>query len=131
MARSAAALGDRLDEELADPAVLREVVTRLLDVAAAHDASFVMSASAAGRMIVGAALANADSGLRALVNGARPERVVVVDGVLATGVNMSRAVGMARDLGADTVVAVAVTSARPEPPDIPGASDVIVLVSAG
>jgi phosphoribosylpyrophosphate synthetase len=124
----AAALGDRLDEALAEPDVLREVVTRLLAVVAQHDASFVMSASAAGRLIVGAVVANAGTGVRALVNGAQAESVVVVDGVIATGVNLSRAVEVARGSGAQTVVAVAVTSARHELPEIPGASEVVVLV---
>jgi phosphoribosylpyrophosphate synthetase len=124
----AAALGEQLEEALAEPNVLREIVMRLLEVAAQHDASAIMSASAAGRLIVGAAVASADTEIRALVNGTRAERVVVLDGVIATGVNLSRAVEVALGAGAQTVVAVAVTSARHELPDIPGASEVVVLV---
>jgi phosphoribosylpyrophosphate synthetase len=124
----AAALGDHLDEALGEPEVLREVVGRLLAIVVASDAQFVVSASSAGRLLVGAAMASTDVPLRALVRGARAERVIVVDGVLATGVNLSRAVEFARGSGAGTVVAVAVTSARRELPDIPGASELIVLV---
>jgi hypothetical protein len=126
----AAALGDHLDEALAEPDVLREVVARLLNVAVAHDVQIVLSASSAGRMIVGAAMANANNGLRVLVDGERATRVVVIDGVLATGVNLSRAVALARGSGAETVVAVAVTSARNDLPEIPGASELVVLVPA-
>lgn len=126
----AAALGDRLEEALAEPEVLREIVARVLAVIAQHHGSFVMSASASGRLIVGAAVASADADLHALVCGTRAECVVVIDGVLATGVNLSRAVQVARDSGAQTVVAVAVTSARPELPEIPGASEIVILVPA-
>jgi hypothetical protein len=126
----AAALGDHLDDALAEPEFLREVVTRFMEVAVAHDAQFVLSASSTGRLIVGAAMANAGNGLRALVNGTNAERVVVIDGVLATGVNLARAVEIARRSGATTVVAVAVTAAWREAPPIPGASTVVVLVPA-
>jgi orotate phosphoribosyltransferase len=126
----AAALGDRLDDVLAEPDVLRQVVEALVDVATAHDAHAVLGASMAGALIAGAAVANAQNGLRAFGKRTPAERVVVIDGLLATGVNLARAVEAAREQGAQIVVAVAVTSARADVPEIPGASGVVVLSPA-
>ena len=126
----AAALGDRVDAALADPDTLRAVVARVIEIALEHNVRYVTSSSAAGRLIVGATIATGDGLVRALPSEDRVDAVIVVDSVLATGANLARGVQLAVGSGARTVVAVAVTAARRDPPAIDGAARLVVLAPA-
>jgi hypothetical protein len=96
----------QLDEHLAEPASLRAVVVDLIEVARRFGCDAVAGASPIGERLAGAMVASGDE-LR-LFTSAHPARcVLVVDGVVATGTQLSRAMRHALDAGAKHTPAVA------------------------
>lgn len=96
----------QLDEHLADPASLKAVVIDLIKVAERFRCDAVAGASPLGERLAGAMVASGDR-LR-LFSSARQDRcVLVVDGLLATGTQLSQAMRQARDAGATHTPAVA------------------------
>jgi hypothetical protein len=110
----AMAFGDQLDSALADPARLIDVSTRLVAVAEGHRCQAVIGASALGNRLASATVAIANNGLRIFDREAPTERVLIVDGSLATGTQVAKAARFARGAGARfTPAAVVVSLAGP------------------
>lgn len=101
-------LGRELEAELGDPDVLLEIVHKFLTVAQDQGCHSVAGASRVGGQIAGAIVARATTGLRLFTTTNPADSVLVVDGMLATGTHIARAVRAAKDGGAKRVVAAAV-----------------------
>lgn len=107
--------GERLESELAHPDRLTEVSRQLVDIAARSNCEQVLGASAVGERLAAAAVALAGNGLRLFANGTPGERVLIVDGTLATGTQITKAIRQARAAGAQyTPAAVVVALAGAE-----------------
>ncbi|MDQ6613301.1 MAG: hypothetical protein M3083_00660 [Actinomycetota bacterium] len=108
----AAALGNRLDDELGDPGVATEVCRALISVAGERGCILMVGASASGDRLAAVASALAANGLRrATATQVLDGTVLVVDGLLATGWQIRQAARRARDRGAGRVMAAVVIDA--------------------
>ena len=102
----AVSVARQLDDHLADPVRLKAVVMDLIGIATRFRCDSVTGASPVGERLAGAMVASGQR-LR-LFSPARPGRcVLVVDGLLATGTQLSGAMRRAQDAGARRTPAVA------------------------
>jgi hypothetical protein len=97
-----------LEESLGDPARLGEVTSQLADVAAATGARMVTGASPLGHQLAGLVAGKAKSPLALWAQNGAYGTVLVIEGVLASGAQLSSAARRARAAGADRVVGAAV-----------------------
>jgi adenine/guanine phosphoribosyltransferase-like PRPP-binding protein len=103
-----AELARDLEVELGHPDLLLRVADQMLAFAKDHGCQAVVGASRVGSQLAGALVARSTNGLR-LFSAADPvESVLVVDGVLATGTQIARAVRVARDAGVKQAAAAVV-----------------------
>jgi hypothetical protein len=101
-------LARHLEAELGQPDVLVEVADKLAAIAQDHGCQAVAGASRIGGQLAGALVARGVNGIR-LFSAADPvDTVLVVDGLLATGTQIARAVRVAKDAGAKQTVAAVV-----------------------
>jgi hypothetical protein len=102
-----AALSERLDRELEQPAALGEVARQVAQVAHRLHCEALAGASPLGTRIARASVANAMNGLR-MFDGVTPATtVLIVEGILASGVQAGRAARSARSAGVAHTPAVA------------------------
>lgn len=100
------AVAQSLRDELASGDALQDVAARVLSHAEAHGLSAVTGASRIGDQLAGAAVAL--SGGRLHLATPADRGVLVVDGLLATGLQLQRAVARLRSVGAERVLGIAV-----------------------
>lgn len=105
-------LARHLETELGRPDVLVEVADRLVTIAKDYGCEAITGASRVGGELAGAVVARSANGLRLFSADDPADSVLVVDGVLATGAQLVRAVMAAKDAGAKRAVAVAVLANR-------------------
>lgn len=99
-----------LEELLADPEQLSRVTAQLMEFAVASGAGMVTGSSALGNQLAGLVVGRATSPMSLWAqNGARGT-VLVIEGVLASGAQMSQTARRARDAGAARVVGAAVVA---------------------
>jgi adenine/guanine phosphoribosyltransferase-like PRPP-binding protein len=97
-----------LEVELGHPDVLTEIADRFVVIAEEYGCQAVMGASRVGGQLAGAVVARAENGLRMFSAVDPAEVVLVIDGMLATGTQIARAVRAMKRAGAKRAVAVAV-----------------------
>jgi orotate phosphoribosyltransferase len=107
-----AELAKELDAELANPEVLQQVADQLLGLVEKLDCQAVSGASQVGTTLAGAVVARSGNGLRLFSKDVPVESVLVLDGVLATGAQIIRAVNVVRNAGATRAVAAALLADR-------------------
>ncbi len=100
-------LARALEAELGRPDVLVAVANRLLTIAKDHGCQAVVGASRVGSHLAGALVARSVNALRLFSPAEPAESVLVVDGILATGTQVVRAVREARKAGAKHIVVAA------------------------
>jgi len=93
------AMARDLDVHLSEPDGLRAVVGELVSIAKRLECDSVAGASPIGERLAGAVAAS-DHGLRLFARGQSARSVLVLDGMLATGVQLTRAMHLAREGGA-------------------------------
>jgi adenine/guanine phosphoribosyltransferase-like PRPP-binding protein len=101
-------VGRDLEEELADPAALRAITEALAEVAIETNAQMVTGASALGNQLAGVLAAGDHPSLQLWARNGAHGTVLVIEGVLASGVQMARTARRAREAGAERVVGAAV-----------------------
>ena len=112
-----AQIGEKLRAAISDPAVFRSLSERVV-VSAQHFAcDAVLGASRLGDQLAAGAVALANNGLHMLADGERPKRVLIVDGLLASGMQLSRATRQVRSQGASPYAAVVIALAEAPLPD--------------
>jgi predicted amidophosphoribosyltransferase len=116
-------VGEALEIELADPQTLVNTSTRLADIARKSGCLALTGASSVGNRLAAATVALAQDGLH-LWRPGETEPVLVIDGLLATGANLSSVAWHLRREGVERTVAAAVIKAGD--PEI--ASDISELV---
>jgi hypothetical protein len=104
----AAQIGERLEEALADPAVLIQVSQEFIRIAETLRCDRIMGASQVGERLAGAVVAVANNGLRMYQPRQPAEHVLVIDGVAATGAQLAAACHQAATQGVPRVSAAAV-----------------------
>jgi hypothetical protein len=100
--------GRDLEEELADPASLRAITAALAEVAIDTGATMVTGASPLGNQLAGALAAGDHPSLQLWARNGAHGTVLVIEGVLASGVQMATTAKRARLAGAQRVVGAAV-----------------------
>lgn len=105
---SAIALAGRLEAEVADPATLLAVADRMVQLAISVECSAVAGASPLGERLAGAVVAQSKGALRLPVGEMNGSRVMFLDGLVNTGVQIARALRAARRSGMEKVVGGAV-----------------------
>lgn len=103
-----AGLSERLERELDEPAVLDQIAREVTDIADRLHCDAIAGASPLGARIARASVAMSTNGLRVFDERVPGATVLVVDGVLASGVQTVRMARSARNLGARQTPAVAV-----------------------
>lgn len=103
-----AALSERLERELDHPAALDDVAREVNEIAHRFECGAVAGASALGARIAEASVAVSMNGLRVFDAHDPAETVLVIEGVLASGVQVARMAESARRAGAKHTPAVAV-----------------------
>ena len=98
-ALAAASLGEALECELSAPEALRSVSRRIAELADELGCDSLMGASAVGERLAAAAVALSSNGLR-LQYGGSGQKVLIVDGLLVTGAQLSEAARSVRKAGA-------------------------------
>lgn len=93
-------VGDRIDEVIAGSEVLSFVSRELISVAQELDCKGVAGASPTGERLAGAMVALSDNGLSVFNPKDPAKRVVIVDGMLATGTLLLRQAHKLRANGA-------------------------------
>lgn len=101
-------VGRNLEEELVDPAALRAITAALAEIAIEMNAQMVTGASALGNQLAGALAAGDRPSLQLWAQNGAHGTVLVIEGVLASGVQMARTAKRARAAGAERVVGAAV-----------------------
>jgi hypothetical protein len=115
----AMAVGEHLEAALASADALRDVSLRLVRLAEESRCDVVAGASDVGHRIAAAAVALADNGLKLFSPSGPAERVMLIDGALATGAQLIHAVRRLRAAGARDVLATVVLSVGAEAPELP------------
>jgi len=105
---AAAQIGEHLAEALTDPALLIHVSQEFIRIAQNLQCDRVMGASPVGERLAGAVVAVANNGLRMYQARQPAEHVLVIDGVVATGAQLSAACHQAAAQGVPRVSAAAV-----------------------
>jgi hypothetical protein len=102
--------GRELEDSLTDPDRLREVTAQLAEVAAATGAGMITGASPLGHQLAGLVVGMAKSPLALWAQNGAHGTVLVVEGVLASGAQLTSAARRARAAGAARVVGAAVVA---------------------
>lgn len=102
--------GRDLEESLADPDRLREVTAQLADVAAVTGAGMITGASPLGNQLAGLVVGMAKPPLTLWAQNGAHGTVLVIEGVLASGAQLTSTARRARAAGADRVVGAAVVA---------------------
>ncbi len=97
-----------LEGSLADPDQLRSVTVQLADVAAATGARMVTGASPLGHQLAGLVAGMATPALTLWAQNGAHGTMLVIEGVLASGAQLTNTARRARAAGADRVVGAAV-----------------------
>lgn len=105
-------LGDRVRSRLSNPDDLQTLATRIGEIAARRATSYVVGASPEGDRLAGAAALASGGRLRLWQTGEPPAPVLVVDAVLISGTQLTRAVAALRRNGAPVVSAAVVHAYR-------------------
>lgn len=105
-------LAGELEAELSDPAKLIEVADRLVQLAIGAECSVVAGASPFGERLAGAVVAQSQGALRLPIGEMNGSRVMFLDGLVNTGVQIARALRAARRSGMENVVGGAVLGRR-------------------
>lgn len=121
----AAEVGETVKRELADPSALTDISRRLIAVADRLGCKRVFGASPLGERLAGAVVALANNGIKEHSAGVDGQHVLVVDGLLVTGVQIAAAVRRARAEGAPKVSAAVFASLMQDSEGI--ADDLVVL----
>jgi hypothetical protein len=100
--------GRDLEDSLTDPRRLREVTVQLAAVAADTGAAMVTGASPLGHQLAGLVVGMTKSPLALWAQNGAHGTVLVIEGVLASGAQLSSAAKRARAAGATRVVGAAV-----------------------
>jgi hypothetical protein len=103
-------IGDGLEVALSEPGALDEISRRIVGVASRLECGAILGASSIGDRIAGAAVAVSGNGLRTATPKSGNGHVLIVDGVLYSGVQLARAAQKAKTLGADRVSAAVLLS---------------------
>lgn len=115
----AMAVGEHLEAALASADALRDISLRLVRLAEESQCDVVAGASEVGHRLAAAAVALADNGLKLFSSSAPSERVMLIDGTLATGAQLIHAVRRLRAAGARDVFATVVLTVGAEIPELP------------
>jgi hypothetical protein len=99
-----------LEGSLADPDRLRDVTVQLADVAAATGARMVTGSSPLGHQLAGLVAGMADPALTLWAQNGAHGTMLVIEGVLASGAQLTNTAKRARAAGADRVVGAAVVA---------------------
>ncbi len=124
----AAAAGEALERALADPETLIAESRRLIEVAARLGCERLMGASPLGERLAGAMVALSANGLKDVSAGIEGLSVLVVDGILVTGVQLASASHRARSAGARSVAGAVVAAAHPSPDQLNATIDSLVVL---
>lgn len=98
----------QLEADLGGGNKLEEITTRLSEAAHQLNAEMVTGASRLGDQLAGAVAGRSAGSLSLWAQNGAHGTVLVVEGLLATGAQVNRAMQRAREAGADRVAAVAV-----------------------
>jgi adenine/guanine phosphoribosyltransferase-like PRPP-binding protein len=98
-------VSQELEAQISDPEFLLQVADELLAIAEKFGCQAVSGASTMGAQLAGALAARSSNGLRLFTPADSAENVLVVDGVLATGAQVVRAVNVTRHSGARRAIA--------------------------
>jgi orotate phosphoribosyltransferase len=101
-----------LDEQLQSGDSLRAFARRIDAIAQEHACAAIFGASSTGQQLAGAAVAASANGLRLFSHGAPTANVLVVDSLLASGVQILRAAREVKAAGALRVVGCAIAADR-------------------
>jgi len=124
----AAAAGEALDEVLADPANLVRTSRQVVKIAHELGCDRVMGASPLGQRLAGAAVALGRNGLKDQSAGVRGKSVLVVDGILVSGVSIASASRRALEAGARRISALVVASTHAPSEQLCRLADPIVIL---
>lgn len=100
--------GRDVEDALTDPAQLRDVTMRLAAVAAETGAAMVTGASPLGHQLAGLVVGMTQAPLTLWAQNGAHGTVLVIEGVLASGAQLTSAARRARAAGATRVVGAAV-----------------------
>lgn len=125
----AAELGEELERELCDPTSLLSVARQIAEIAAGDDCDAVVGASEVGDRLAGAVVAVANNGLRICAPGDSGRRVLVLDGLLASGVRLARAATEIRAAGNDVPRAAVILVAGHPAPTVVGSDLELSIVA--
>ncbi len=100
--------GAQLEQRLSSPDRLDEIAVRLAAVAMQLDCRMVTGASHVGDQLAGVLAARSGGRLALWAQNGTPGTVLIVDGILASGVQIASAARRARQSGAQRVVGAAV-----------------------
>ncbi len=113
----AAALGDELEHRLTNSEALLEISRRVVSIAERLECESLYGASLVGERLSAAAVADRSNGLH-LYSRSGPrldaQRVLIVDGIVATGASISQSVREIESRGSNPVAAAVVLDARGE-----------------
>ena len=107
-----AEVASALQGQLSSPGVLRAVAKQVDDIAHDQNCIAVLGASSSGDQLAGAAVAETTNGLHLFRPSEPAESVLIVDTLLASGVQILRAARSARTAGARRVVGLALIADR-------------------
>lgn len=106
---SAAVQAEESDRDLLASHSAEEVLSRFVEIAATHGVTAVVGAGAAGQRLVGALVFHARGELH-LWDWVSAERVLVVDGVVASSVGVLSTMELVKRRGATMVVGAAMSA---------------------
>lgn len=123
----AAEAGEALEQALADSKNLTFISRRMADVAKRTHSTRVFGASPLGERIAAATVVTAQNGLSDQKAGLEGERVLVVDGLLVTGIQVANALRRANAAGAASVSIAVVASLENAAPAAAGNGLTVLL----
>lgn len=112
-------VGEHLASVLASGEALRDVSLSLVRLAEETNCAVVTGASEVGHRIAVVAVALADNGLKLFSVSSPSERVMVIEGALATGAQLIRTVRKLRAAGVNDVFVATVLAVGTDIPELP------------
>lgn len=119
---------ERLEAHLAGAEPLTAACASILQLATESKCDAIAGASPIGDRLAGATVAMAHNGLRVFDPARHANRVLLLDGLLVSGTQLTRATDSILLAGANHVLAVVVLSVNEDPESaVPNAEHVVVL----
>ena len=122
-----AVVGEHLELALADPGTLATVAQNVADVARKLSCQALAGASPLGERLAAAAVVTSDNGLRLYAGDDVPQRVLIVDGLLATGTRLAWTAQALKAAGVEKTPAAVLVTIGGLDQSPPGLDEVVSL----